>query len=198
VRAAVTVAALLVVLRAPAAWAQGPAAGVKIGANFASFSPTEEGEATPPKRTALVAGVFATVPVNGRFAFQPELLYSMQGATFANDGGTIELDYVQVPLLARFDVRPRSPVVFILTGPSIGIRMRARVEARPGRGESDSFDFSDEVKRIDPGLVAAVAVGVGRFAVEGRYSWGLSSLPEDGDGGTAKNRVAALIMNVRF
>jgi hypothetical protein len=186
---------------AASAHAQGPSAGIRAGINLADLSFSSETEVTDSKNlTGLVAGVFATVPVNDVFAFQPELLFSMQGTRFTDGGETakFKIDYVQLPVLGRFRLMKGSPVA-VLLGPSFGVRSRARIEVSGGTDEF-SREFEDQLERFDVGLVAGVAVDVGRHGViDGRYTWGLVNISKDTtDPGTAKHRFFSATAGIRF
>jgi hypothetical protein len=186
---------------AATAHAQNPSVGVRVGVNLADLSFSSETEITDSKNlTGLVAGLFVTVPVNKIVAFQPEVLFSMQGTRFTEEGvdAKIKLDYVQVPLLGRFRLGSASPVS-VLVGPSLGFRSRAKVEV-PGAPAGFSDEFEDQIERFDVGLVTGLAADVGRLVLDGRYTWGLMNIAKDNvDGsGTAKNRVFSASVGIRF
>jgi hypothetical protein len=169
--------------------------GVKAGLNLANLSISEADDTFDPEnRTGLVAGVFVTVRGSGIFAFQPEALISMQGAKFTDgtDTGTAKIDYFQVPLLAR--IGPSK--VGIVVGPSIGFRIKAKLS---GAGLSpEDEDFSDQIKRMDLGLVAGVTADVGRLVLDGRYTWGLTNIEEEATADKTKNKVVSLTVGLRF
>lgn len=168
--------------------------GVKAGLNLANLSISEADDTFDPEnRTGLVAGVFVTVRGGGIFAFQPEALVSMQGAKFTDgsDSGAAKIDYFQVPLLAR--IGP-SNVAFVV-GPSIGYRIRAKLS---GTGLTEDEDFSDQIKRMDLGLVAGLTADVGRLVLDGRYTWGLTNIEEEATADKTKNRVISLTLGLRF
>ena len=169
--------------------------GVKAGLNLANLSIGEaEDTFDPDNRTGLVAGVFVTIPGGGIFAFQPEALISMQGAKFSDgsDSGTAKIDYFQVPLLAR--IGPSK--VAIVVGPSIGYRFRAELSAA-GLSPDDE-DFSDQIERMDVGLVTGVTADVGRLVLDGRYTWGLTNIEKDATAEKTKHRVISLTLGLRF
>jgi hypothetical protein len=185
---------------AVAAHAQGPSVGIRAGVNLADLSFSSETDVTDSKNlTGLVAGLFATVPLNDIVAFQPEALFSMQGTKFSDAGESakIKIDYFQVPLLGKFKLGKGSPVA-VLVGPTLGFRTRARIEV-PGAPNDFSDDFENEIKRFDLGLVTGVGIDVGRLVLDGRYTWGLTNIAKDSsDPGTAKNRVLSASVGVRF
>jgi hypothetical protein len=167
--------------------------GVRVGINAATLSVDEEGF-DPKVRTGLVVGLFGVVPVNDLFAFQPEVLFSQQGAKVedGSDEGKIKLDFLQVPLLARFKLGSNSPA-HLLVGPSFGFRTKAEVESN---GETE--DIKDDVERMDVGLVTGVAVNAGPAVVDARYTWGLRNLDKSDDPGNVKSRVFSVSVGIRF
>ena len=172
-----------------------PSFGVKAGLNLANLSISEADDTFDPEnRTGLVAGVFVTIPGGGIFAFQPEALVSMQGAKFSDGGetGTAKIDYFQVPLLAR--IGPSKAAIVV--GPSFGYRFRAKLSAA-GLSTEDE-DFSDQIERMDVGLVAGVTADVGRLVFDGRYTWGLTNIEKEATADKTKNRVISLTLGLRF
>lgn len=193
-------AALLISISGTTAHAQSPSVGVRVGLNLADLSFSSEAEVNDSKNlTGLVAGLFVTVPVTGIVGFQPEVLFSMQGTRFTEEGETakIKLDYVQVPLLGRFKLTSGSPLS-VLVGPSLGFRSRAKIEV-PGAPTDFADEFEDDVERFDVGLVTGLTFDAGRLVVDGRYTWGLTNVAKDDtDPGTAKNRVFSVSAGIRF
>lgn len=166
--------------------------GVRIGYNAATLSTDEEGF-DPKTRHGLVVGLFGVLPVNEMFAVQPEFLYSQQGAKVedGSDKATLKIDYVQIPVLGRIRLGAGSPA-FLLVGPSFGFRTRAESEFN---GQTENF--KDEVESTDVGLVTGVTANVGRWVVDGRYTWGLKNIDKN-EGANTKNRVLSLSAGIRF
>jgi hypothetical protein len=179
------------------AHAQGVSVGVKAGLNLANISIEDPSQITERKnRTGLVAGVFLTVPASGLLAFQPEVLFSMQGAKLTDGGdenASLQLDYVQVPLLAR--IKPAKSPVGIVVGPALGFRTRSKLSFA---GEDDDQDFKDDVKSSDVGLVTGVVVDIAHVVLDGRYTWGLKNISQDADADKVTNRVFSITLGFRF
>jgi hypothetical protein len=86
--------------------------GLKAGANISSISNGTEIDFSPGMKTDFHFGAVANFhfgarnegsPVGtGYFGLQPELLYSRQG--FVVDGETVGLDYLTVPIMAKYYV----------------------------------------------------------------------------------------------
>lgn len=189
---------------ATAAQAQGVAFGVKGGVNFSTIALDDGDEDIEfTSRTGFVGGLFVVWPANARFALQLEGLYSQNGAEFEEAGveAQLKFDYVQVPVVVRASTaRNSSGAAFhVFGGPSLGIRLNAK-SAASFEGESFDEDVSEDVEKIDIGVVAGAGAEFGRIVVDGRYTWGLRNLnnnPGQGDP-TIKNRAFAVMAGVRF
>ena len=101
--------------------------GPKSGLNFSTFSYTFIGD--QQVRTGLHVGGFLNLRL-GKFALQPELLYSMQGYTFdieltTPEGpsgevvvSTIQYDYLQIPVMVKYYLVGG---LYLEVGPQFGI-----------------------------------------------------------------------------
>lgn len=176
--------------------------GVKAGVNFANvrFDP-EPDEDGFERRTGFAGGLFVVVPMSDRIAFQGEALFSQKGTSFSGNGGegTLELDYLDVPLLVRVGSRSSGETSFhAFAGPSVGLKLRSNLTAT-FEGETEDEDIDDDVEAVDFGLVVGAGLDFGRFTVDGRYAWGLRNVlsvePEEME---IKNRVFSIMAGVRF
>lgn len=171
--------------------------GVKAGANISNvgFDDTDN-------KVGFNTGVFGELKIS-KFAVQPEVLFSMQGAKYdiGSDGkGKIELNYISIPVMAKYYVIPG---LSIEAGPQIGFLMSAKDKAD---GEED-FDMKDFMKKTDFSINFGVSyelpvLPVGIFA---RYSLGLTDLydesklePMERDGDYGKNRIFQIGAFVKF
>jgi hypothetical protein len=189
----------MVVLTTPAiAWAQEMSGGFRAGVNLSDVSFSTAPSFESKNLTGFVAGAFLTVPAHGVVAFQPEVLFSRQGTKLVEGGetATFKIDYVQVPLLARFLVSRGAPVG-ILVGPSLGFKTHATVDA-PGSTADFSNAFEESIERFDVGLMTGVSVDVARLVLDGRYTWGLKNIAKESGSESAKNRVFSFTAGVGF
>ncbi|NNK17678.1 MAG: PorT family protein [Maribacter sp.] len=148
--------------------------GAKAGVNFATI--TGDDLDSFSSRTAFHLGFVAEIGITETFSFQPELLYSAQGADYSEDGfeGSVKVDYLNLPLMAKFYV---AEGFSLEAGPQVGFLLSAK-DAYDG-GEDD---WSDITKGIDFGL----NFGIGYKLQSGlnfgaRYNLGLSDLNDDPD-----------------
>jgi hypothetical protein len=173
---------------------QGTSVGVKAGANFTSAT-TEDPLVETSYSPGFTGGLFLSVPAGDRIAFQPEFLYAYKRTTFTFEGidAMFSAHYLELPLLLDVRVNSGPSRVSLLVGPSLSIRGRARVEVL-----DVSSDASDQIDRVDFGLVTGVAVTAGRFVVDGRFTWGLVDVSKGPDDDTSRTRSFTVSAGWRF
>jgi hypothetical protein len=129
--------------------------GVKAGFSSTNFT----GDATTDARGGFYIGGLADIAISEKFHFQPELMYSTEGAD------EFGVDYLRIPLMAKYYVIEG---LSLQAGPQIAFKIGAE------------NDFVDEaVKSIDFG----VGFGAGYELSNGlmfdvRYNLGLSNISE--------------------
>ncbi len=172
-----------------AAWAQ-VGGGIKVGVNLATLSGFNDASTT--QRVGVMVGGFMTFGLAPMIAFEPEVLFSMQGSklhfgtsgTIVSSDVTAKLDYVQVPLLLRIGNSGKAGAsLYAVAGPTLGILAR-------------NEGVADQLKSTDLGVVVGAGVTVSRLLLEGRYTAGLTDFNK---GGTVyKNRVLSLLVGLNF
>lgn len=160
--------------------------GPKAGVNLSNLSGGDADNLD--MKVGFHVGVFAEIFFTDKFALQPELLYSTQGAKGEILGGDFEAkyDFINIPIMAKYYVIDNLAVE---AGPYVGFLMKAENELS-GSTSSFSGDVKDEMKSVDFGLGfgASYSLDNGFFA-GARYSLGLSKIGE-------KNDAAALSMGL--
>jgi hypothetical protein len=144
--------------------------GAKAGVNFATINGDDvEGV---DSRTGFHLGLVAELGISEKFSVQPEVLYSAQGIT--DDDETLQLDYVNIPVLAKFYV---AEGFSLEAGPQLGINVNSQYKFD---GETED---AEGVNSID--LAGALGVGyklpMGVF-FQARYNLGLSDVFEEIEG----------------
>lgn len=151
--------------------------GLKGGLNFSNL---KDDSRNTDSRTLWHAGALAHIHVSKRFAIQPELVYSAQGAQYANDVN-LNLHYVNIPVLAQYMF---GDGFRLQTGPQLGIL--ANSDLKIGSTETD-ID-GDAIKNFDFawsfGTSYVTKSGLG---IDGRYNLGLRDVSEANP--DLKNRV---------
>ena len=149
--------------------------GANVGVNFATI--TGDDTSDVKSKTSFHLGAVAEISISDKFSVQPELLYSAQGAKEDGGDGELKLDYINIPVMAKFYV---AEGFSLEAGPQVGFLMSAKSE-----GGGESVDMKDFTSGIDFGL----NFGLGYKMESGlnfgaRYNLGLSNfwdLPSDID-----------------
>ncbi|ELR73842.1 hypothetical protein C900_00006 [Fulvivirga imtechensis AK7] len=191
--------------------------GVKAGLNLADLASSED-EFEADSKIGLHLGGYVELSLSDKFALQPELVYSAQGAKseFSGEedlgGGIIgtyseeynlKLNYLNVPVLFKF--KP-SESFYIGAGPQLGLLLSANSEydytvTASGISVSDSGeeDVKDEMKGMD----LSFAIGAGLELESGlnfglRYNYGLSDVYDKNEGDAVRNSVLQFSVGFRL
>ncbi len=144
------------------------------------------------RRTGFLVGGYALVDFVGPLALQPEVRYIQRGfgydLTVSFQGqsrtasGSLNLSYLDIPLLARFQLPVGAGVSpHLFAGPTLGVNLSAESETEGLQdGSSQTTDVSDEVSGTDVGLEVGgglgVPLGVGTLTVDLRYGLGFTNI----------------------
>jgi opacity protein-like surface antigen len=165
--------------------------GAKVGLNISNLSGDVE-----DSKSLIGAhlGGFAEISISEKFAIQPELLFSMQGAKSEysetdvdysyNEETKTKLNYLNVPILAKYYVADKFA---LLAGPQFGILMSAKEDyefSETLSGTTDSGSESIDAKEFYKSLALSFNLGASysiteNFFVDARYNLGLSSIAKD-------------------
>lgn len=181
--------------------------GVKAGPQLSNLVGNDDVDAST--KFGFHAGAYANIRISEQFAFQPELLYSMQGAeseaTYEEFGITyrdedkIQLSYINVPLMMKWYAYDGLNFEF---GPQIGFNVAAKAKGESTVTNGDgsittSYDEDiDDIETVDFGL----NIGAGYELPMGlnfgiRYALGLTEIQKDSD---LKNSVISLGIGYTF
>lgn len=138
--------------------------GAKLGLNMASIGGDSfsnyYGGVSFGNKTGFHVGGFVEIPLMGDFSLQPEILYSSEGAGysigFIGLGDDIKLDYLRVPVLAKYNM-PFLEGLSAELGPVLGLLVNAKDGGEDVKDDYSAFD---------------VQVGVGATY---RFNFGLSA-----------------------
>jgi hypothetical protein len=201
----VLLAALCVIALAPRDLAAG--VGIKGGYSLAKFSVVPaDTEMAWQYLPSWVAGVYFEFNL-GFVSVQPEVLYTRMGAKYAYEPEAFRIeyryDYVQVPVLLKFNIMPAGPIRPFIYGGGYGaylIKAQGFMEAGE---ESEEADLTDDFMRVDYGVVGGGGLafklpGIS-LSVEGRYNYGLANIFKDPiEGEAMKNRSIMVLVGVGF
>ncbi len=176
--------------------AQGLDFGVKAGVNIANQKISGDYEPDTKAKIGFHGGVFVTWMFSEKLGLQPELLFSTQGSKDSEDmyDYSIITNYVNVPVLARFDI---NDMFSVHAGPQFGILISADEEF-----DGDKEDIKDDFKSTDIGIaVGAEADLPAKLGVGVRYIIGVSNVLKEGEsfGNTElKNGVLQIYLKYRI
>ena len=179
--------------------------GAKTGLNLSNYTGDVENSET---KIGFNIGAFVEIGLSDKFTFQPELLFSTQGAKSEDSEGsdsfeqTIKANYLNVPLMLKYAVSDKFALEF---GPQIGFLLSANREGTQtfdGNTDIINEDFKDSFKSIDFGLNFGASFDiVENIFIGARYNLGLANILdfEDMDSDDkAQNSVFSISVGYRF
>ena len=170
-----------------ASQAQGLNFGIKAGSNFSNF----QGDVNSDGITSFHAGGVLELNIVPTFSVQAEGLFSSQGgkAKYEEDGVVgvardINLDYISVPVLAKFYILPNT--LSLTAGPQFSFLVNDADEVL----DTKKFDLA-----ASGGVELKIIAGL--FA-QARYNIGLTNVNGDEVRGDVKNGVFQLSVGYFF
>jgi opacity protein-like surface antigen len=177
--------------------------GAKLGLNLSSLRSDMDFDS----KIGFNLGVFAEINLSDKLIFQPELLYSTQGASLEESFDsnsfkvTNSVDYLNIPLILKYGVTDK---LFLEFGPQLGFLLSGKSkyeETYGGETESETEDIKEFTNSIDFGLNFGVSFDIAENIMIGaRYNLGLSNIIDEEDSGDEKlqNSVFSLSLGYRF
>src|SRR4030095_13472988 len=128
-------------------------------------------------RTGMMVGAFIVTPSRHGIGLEPEVLVTVKGAKASPDSieSTLRVTWLEIPVLLRFASAssPRPAAFHGLFGPTFGFPLSSH-RLTTVSGSTQDEDLSDQTEGFELGLTAGTGVHVGRFRIDGRYTWGLT------------------------
>ncbi len=203
-------AALLMTLAllAPArAFAQGATVGVEGGWNYSNVSFDLSDVSISPKAVnGGIGGVFFGMD-RGKAGLVVEVLYSQKGTKFElSEGGDsvsskVRVDFIEIPVLFRGNLKSGNNVVHLFVGPSFGIKAHETEEDTITSGGITTTEKTDpDVKSGEVGLVFGAQMDINKIFFGARYNLGLTDLNKNtgSDEPKVKTRTFSLLFGFKF
>ena len=152
--------------------------GVKGGLNFSTLSGDSKKlyDDQTKFRTDFYVGGYANYKVTDQISFQPELLYSKQGAgvkTNNNSNTKIVTHNINIPLMGRYEIMEGLNVEF---GPQLGFLVSAKAKSEEGKTDT-KVKVTDNFKTFDFGLNFGAGYKVtDELEINARFTKGLSNI----------------------
>ena len=118
-------------------------------------------------KIGLVGGAEFGYNINETFGITAGLLYTMQGCKSKIIDENLNLDYINVPVLANVYV---APGLALKAGPQIGFLTRAKL---------DDVDMKDVCNTIDFSIPVGVSYEISDFVIDFRYNIGITSVSKN-------------------
>lgn len=160
--------------------------GFKGGVNIASIGGDYVDGLDP--LVGFHLGGLVEIPLAGKFALQPELLYSVQGAKqgsylgidLGDYNSKVVLSYINVPIMAKYYIIEGLSVEL---GPQVGILFDAN-----SKGDDEEGSYKEDVKDFYNTLDVAIGIGASYRLNNGiffslRYNKGITKINEYFDDG---------------
>jgi|GEM_PF-1280327 len=154
--------------------AQAQMVGIKGGLNLADFVNADYD--TDSRVTGTVGISLDFAPTYSSVGFETGAYYTRRGTEVGP--GQLDLDYIEVPLLAKLYMAQESPLrPHLMAGPYAAFNLDATTDIDVAGAD---LDIQDEVRDIDFGLMFGVGTdfnlqGMG-MSLQARYAMGLTSV----------------------
>ncbi len=163
-------------------------------------------------------GATAEFSLSEVFSIESGLILSTKGfkssreENFGEDIANVEISmnlyYIDIPLMARASVDIGGAKIYGTFGPYIGIGLSGKVDVEETIGtitetstEDIEFSFDDNIshlRRLDYGLAFGAGVEIKAFQIGVNYGLGLADISNFGDNSSVNNRVLGISLGYRF
>jgi hypothetical protein len=165
-----------------------PRLGLVAGFNVANLD--IDGRSGLGARTTFAFGGAVDVPISERFGVRVDPMFLSKGgkATKQNAywgvfNAEFDLDYIEVPVMARFDLATTETRGYLLGGFGLGFAASREAELS-GNGRTEKVDFGDVFSSTDVSLDLGAGIGIpagtGRVTFDGRAALGLTDINQGG------------------
>lgn len=188
--------------------------GIRGGVNLANLTAKDDDvnySEDFKSKLGFQAGLTAEFPMSDMISFETGLLLSTKGAKLEDSDdevtstGTMNLNYLEIPLTAKAYFSEGPTRVFGLLGPYLGYGISGKTKYEWG-GETETEDIEwgsdaeeDDFKRLDFGLTAGLGLNFSSIEVGLTYNFSLANLsPDTEDGMKISNKVIGLYLGLKF
>jgi len=182
------------------------ARGAKIALNAAGFhgADVEDIDDEQGRRIGFGFGVYLVYALNDQLSMQVEALYMQKGATFDSGDDKLKFDYIEVPVLGRYDLgQPGGGMrPFLVGGLSAALNIGHELDSNGETQDLECVAGTDILAHVGGG--ATLPQGANALSFELRLSVGLvSNIKEDPDSncngsGDVKNNVISAFAGYEF
>lgn len=153
------------------AMAQSIQFGALMGGNLSWIAAKENTvKSTSDSKFGMMLGCYIRKVVSDKFALQPELMFAGYGGKFSTEKEKV--NYIALPVLAKMNFTDE---IFGLTGPQVGVMVRAKNEA--------GDNLSSKYKTLYASWLFGLGYSFNEIGLDAaiRYNLGLSNIAEASD-----------------
>ncbi len=163
-------------------------AGFLGGASFSTLTGLDD-SVSVRSSTGLGLGFYVAVPVAKSVKVEPEILYVNKGAGFEDDGFTLNLNYIEIPVLLRYQFTENGGP-FAYVGPYIGFNVTCNTSV-----DTVSVTCKDQSVEANTTFGGTIGVGFqrGAWGFDARYDFGFSNAIKDENG---KNSALMILLRL--
>jgi opacity protein-like surface antigen len=162
------------------AWGQ-VSYGIRAGLNSTNRDWSEDNDIDTGDRTGFHAGLIMQYRTDANFIVQPELLYTQKGFNYTidlplinDDVHEITLDYVELPLVLKYDFNLKGFHIQPLVAPQIGYAIKASHTSTLWDSDTDLIEKINKINYgVDLGLDLMI---MNDFLIGARYQIGLADI----------------------
>ncbi len=172
----------------PASAQQQASVGFLGGASFSTLMSTDS-DVSPKSSTGFAGGFFVSIPVAKSLMVEPEILYVNKGSGFEDEEFTLNLNYIEIPVLLRYEfTQDGGPFAYV--GPYVGFNVKCNASV-------DTLGTPCADENVEPSTDFGGTIGIGyRKAAWGfdiRYDYGFTDVIKDEKG---KNSALMILLRV--
>ncbi len=185
-----------ILLAASAATASAQGFGVMAGGNSADISGDDIEGSDIDARTGFAGGIFWERKLGSSINLRPELLYTMKGGTntLAEDV-TWQNDYIEIPVLLKWNFGSGATHPFILAGPAIAFNINCNFTDGSDEASCDDVFGSDVASSTDFSGILGLGLQWNALDISARYDMGFTDVLEDV---SATNKTISLLVGYNF
>ena len=161
--------------------------GIIAGGTYSNLRSSEDLDFK--RRSGTIFGGTVQLPLGSVITLQPEFLFLNKGTKFKEPGASgssnVRLDYLELPVLLRYDFSRETLGPHVYAGPSVGFNIGCKLELNGATNlpTTDCRDNNFKPKTLDYGVTvgAGLDFNLGGVAATGglRYGIGLADVRND-------------------
>ncbi len=162
----------------PASAQQKTSVGFLGGADFTTLTGLDS-NVSVRSSTGFAGGFYLNFPVAKSLLIEPELFYANKGAGIKGTETVLNLNYLEIPVLLRYEFTPENPGPFAYVGPYVGFNVKCSTSV-----DTVSVSCADQDVQTNTVFGGAIGAGFqrGTWGFDLRYEYDFSDAIKDDKG----------------